>query len=518
MVRSKTVLRVGLTLLFVAVALTAAQPPGDPKDPKAAKKFPDAEAHRPTPYPDRVILTWKTDPATSQAVSWRTAISVDTPVAEVAVAEGGPGFAGYKAKAKSKATRVAGTTTPLVTDLGPAHYHSVNFEGLSPATLYVYRVGDGVHWSEWFQFRTASPKAEPFTFLYVGDAQNDVKSHWSRVIRQAVLDAPEARLIVHAGDLINSANKDAEWGEWFTAAGWVNGSIPSVPTPGNHEWYDRNARQKKEPPAEKAAAVADGEKKAEPDVSKYHGTVSKHWRPQFALPENGPEGQEELAYWFDFQGVRFVSLNSNESKAKSSADKEKQAAWLDGVLADNPNRWTVVTFHHPVYSPAKKRDNPDLRKLWQPIFDKYRVDLVLTGHDHTYARSGLTVANDGASGGTTVQVGGTVYCVSVSGPKMYELAEQDWMVTSANDTQLYQIVRVDGDRLRYEAHTATGELYDLFELHKQADGRNVLVERAALEAKPAWYTSPVVWGPAAGAVGLAVAFLGFRGLFGRGRK
>ena len=89
--------------------------------------------------------------------------------------------------------------------------------------------------------------------------------------------------------------------------------------------------------------------------------------------------------------MRIVSLNSNERRSKSYADKEAQAAWLDRVLTDNPNRWTVVTFHHPVFSPAKDRDNPDLRRLWQPVFDKHKVDLVLQGHDHTYARSGLVV-------------------------------------------------------------------------------------------------------------------------------
>ena len=45
-----------------------------------------------------------------------------------------------------------------------------------------YRVGDGVNWSEWFHFRTASDRPEPFSFIYFGDAQTDLKSLWSRVI------------------------------------------------------------------------------------------------------------------------------------------------------------------------------------------------------------------------------------------------------------------------------------------------------------------------------------------------
>ena len=57
-------------------------------------------------------------------------------------------------------------------------FHTVNFTNLKPDTKYLYRVGDGANWSEWFEFETASNKAEPFSFVYVGDAQNDIKEHW----------------------------------------------------------------------------------------------------------------------------------------------------------------------------------------------------------------------------------------------------------------------------------------------------------------------------------------------------
>jgi hypothetical protein len=97
--------------------------------------------------------------------------------------------------------------------------------------------------------------------------------------------------------------------------------------------------------------------------------------------------------------------------------------------------------------------------MWQPIFDKYRVDMVLTGHDHTYGRSNV-------ASGTSGQIGGTVYVVSVSGPKMYNLERAPWMQRAAEDTQLFQIIRIDGDQLRYESRTPRGLLYDAFTLTK----------------------------------------------------
>lgn len=50
---------------------------------------------------------------------------------------------------------------------------------------------------------------------------------------------------------------------------------------------------------------------------------------------------------------------------------------------------------------------------------------------------------------------GTMYVVSVSGPKMYNLNRKEFMARAAEDTQLYQIIHIDGDQLRYEARQLT---------------------------------------------------------------
>jgi hypothetical protein len=391
-----------------------------------AQKVPDAVLHKPTPIPDRIILTWVDTPSSSQAVNWRTDTTVTKAYGEITASIPAPTF-------NKTVQRVDATTTPFTSDLGDAHYHSLNFTGLTPDTVYVYRVGDGTNFSEWNQFRTPAATAAPLEFIYVGDAQNDIWQFWSRTIRQSVLEAPKARFIIHAGDLINTAKKDADWGEWFAAPGWINRSIPSLPAAGNHEYFSK--------------------------------AITPHWRAQFNLPSNGVPGLEESNYYLDIQGVRFVVLNSNEKHAE-------QAAWLDQLLAKNPNRWTLLTFHHPIYSTATGRDNKELRELWQPIFDKYKVDLVMTGHDHTYGRTNLAT-------GTKAQAGsaGTVYVVSVSGPKMYKVDQKPEFVKTAQDTQLYQVIRIDRDKLSYEARTATGTLYDAFELQKQPNKPNKLTER-----------------------------------------
>jgi acid phosphatase type 7 len=430
-----------------------------------------AQMYEPSPIPDRIVLTWNGDPRTSQAVNWRSSVAVKTGLAEIAIAEAGPN---YPENAK---TYVA-VSEALKTDLNTAHFHSVTFQDLQPGTRYAYRVGDGVNWSEWFQFSTAAAEDEPFSFVYFGDAQNSVRSMWSRVIREAYRDAPKAAFLLHAGDLINRAESDGEWGEWFGAGGWLNAMTPSIAVPGNHE----------------QARTLLGMRR-----------LSHHWRPSFTFPENGPPGLEETCYTLTYHNLRIIALNSNTML-------EEQAGWLDEVLSENRSQWVVCTFHHPVFSTGKGRDNPQLRAAWKPVFDKYKVDLVLQGHDHTYGRTGLTVPDQFATGEdapaavgdrstqrqdspgvqlATAQVGdvnvptgvqkidaetGTVYVVSVSGPKMYNNTRYEFMRRLAEDTQLYQIIHIDGGRLRFEARTAIGELYDAFELHKQPGAFNKLVE------------------------------------------
>jgi len=316
--------------------------------------------------------------------------------------------------------------------------NTVHLKELEPGTMYAYRVGDGEKWSEWFQFRTAYDSNKEFTFVYFGDAQNAVRSMWSRVIREANQHAPRAAFMLHAGDLVNHDDSDAEWGEWFGAGSWLNGMIPVIATPGNHE-YDSD-----------------------------YG-VSRHWRPHFAFPLNGPTGLEETVYWLDFQGTRIISLNSNEQI-------EKQTAWLEKVLSD-PQRpkWTVVTFHHPIFSASRGRDNPELREEWRPLLEEHGVDLVLQGHDHSYARSALGGPENVAEG-VRAKSSNTVYVVSVSGPKMYKLQDYWKVEREASGVQLFQVIHVSPEEIRYEARLASGELYDAFTLTKDESGDSVLSE------------------------------------------
>lgn len=376
-----------------------------------------------TAIPDRIILNVTQDPSTTAAFTWRTNAGTTTYI-EWAKADARPDFA-------AKATRTAATAASLQA----VYYHSITLSGLQPATLYNYRVGNEQGWSEWLQFRTAATTGK-LSFIYLGDAQVGIRPFWSRVIRKAYAQLPEAQVIIHAGDLVNRANNDDEWGQWFEAGGYIHGSVPSLVTPGNHEYTH------------------------EDDLPH----LSIHWKKQFTLPANGT-GLDELegsVFYTDIQGVRFISLNTMMmEEATSETLLQAQQQWLEKTLATNPHSWTVVTMHHPVFSTKKGRVNEKVKAGFKPLFDKYKVDIILQGHDHAYGRGMQRIAPYG-----------TAYVVSVSGSKMYEYEKMEWADIVTGHLQMYHLVTIDHNRLDFRSHLATGELFDAFVLEKRAGKTN----------------------------------------------
>ena len=415
----------------------------------------------PKQTPDHILLNLSGDPSSSISVSWRTSRQITSGFGEIAIAKADAKFVINAKRIEAKTTNlkysnvVNNYLTSKKTFKNLNHnYHSVTFEDLEPNTTYAYRVGDGKYWSEWIQFTTAEKTNMPFSFIYVGDAQNYIYDLWSRLIREGYKKAPEANFIIHVGDLIDDAHNEEEWHEWFAAGGWIHRTLPSLAIPGNHEYrplYNKDIPLRKK-------------------------SLSIQWNHQFTLPENGIDSLPETSYFIDYQGVRFIALNSNEKI-------DEQTIWLEETLKNNPHEWAIAFLHHPIYSASTSRDNPKRRQAWKPLFDKYGVDLVLQGHDHSYARGSSSLTEKNLSIGTnTKDVTGTVYVVSVSGPKQYDV-KKDWkeydisLDKSGQDKQLFQVITIDDNKLSYKSYTAIGDLFDSFELIKNSDGTNSLVNQ-----------------------------------------
>lgn len=399
----------------------------------------------PGPDPSRIVLNPTASPATSQSVTWRTDSSTTGGRIEYQPSAGGP------------VTPVEATTGDPVAFPGwsySSRHHSVRLTGLSPDTGYRYRVGSDGHLSEWSTFRTAASGYRPWTMLYFGDVQRQIDTAWAPVADMAFTNNPEAKIAIYAGDLINQSSDDTDWGYFFAGLGEPARTINQIPVIGNHELSGDNQ--------------------------------GIQFREHFTDPGNGPEDLRSRVGYTDYQGVRIITLDGNQFFLDS------QVAFLEQALAHNPNKWTVVSLHQPVFSGEEGHDYPYIRDALLPVLEKYDVDLVLQGHDHAYSRGYVAADFDQSTG----YPNGPVFVVSVAGPMSVPIGQEisnsytdngAVRVKAFEKTATYQPISFDGNTLTYRSFIAgkgdgsnatgqVGDLLDAFTITRLPDGSKVVSE------------------------------------------
>lgn len=376
--------------------------------------------------PDRILATLPGDPTRSLGVTWRT--------------RGSRGPHRLQIRTRSGPIREVPATTQALeeTSFDVGQVHEAVSTDLTPGQKLEYRAASGGFFSDWKPLQTASSQAKAFEFLVFGDAQSKIKAASTPLFEAALRRAPDARLVLHCGDLIDNNVSAAEWGEWSYAMHQVGPRIPSLATPGNHEYgiYGRNKNR----------------------------FLTPLWRPGFAFPLNGPKGLEETCYWLDYQGVRFISLDSLKPL-------EPQVKWMAEIPANPEVKWTVVLKHYPVFPSLKGQEAPGRTKLLTQAFERLGVDLVFTGHLHSYARSGLVKGGNFRS-----KEGGVVYAISVTGGKFYGQDRFPWMSVAFPRVATYQVVIASPESLRVRAYDLKGAVRDDFEITRAPNGQSVLRE------------------------------------------
>lgn len=368
--------------------------------------------------PDQVVLTWSDEPRATQAIQWRTSTNVKR---GCVLYQKKSDFNRFKPRRPKRVTaETARLETPTLLNDPLVHRHTAVLRGLEAGTTYVYSVGDGreAGWTELAEFTTAPAGAQPFSFIYLGDAQNGL-DRWGTLLRNAFRSRPDAAFYVMAGDLVTRGAERNDWDSLFHNAAGVFDRRTLVPALGNHDCQ---------------------------------GGKPELYLRQFALPRNGPAGIEpERTYAFEYANALFVVLDSN-------LDPQSQTNWLEQKLSQTRAVWKFVAYHHPAYSSGGNRDNPELRAAWTPLFDKYHVDFVLQGHDHAYLRTYPLKGNQRVASPKE----GTVYVIAVSGTKMYPQPGHDYTEVGMTNVSTYQVLdlQISGNRLVYRAHDIDGRLRD----------------------------------------------------------
>lgn len=374
-------------------------------------------------YPHHISISWEKSPVTTQSVSWRTHDTTRVSLLEYVETTATPFF-------KDKVKQVAAITQRHTTDDGTWNHHSATLEHLKANTSYTYRVGYGAYWSEWAEFRTATGTNEPFSFIFLGDVQRDIYSLGSRAVRKAIMDRSDAKFLLFSGDLVHrGALNNENWNEFFPTGGWVFQSYPIIATPGNHEYVTPR----------------------KPDI------LTADWRLNFTFPQNGPPKHEEQTYYIDYNNIRIISLNLCEYEI-DKAGNQVMLRWLEDRLKEFRGDWIIVTHHYSIEQLARNRESGIRFPEFQALYEKYNVPMVLTGHEHVYARGRINGKMP-------------VYVVTVAGPYQNAIRFPEWIERAGSSLQLYQIIDVTPQSLRYVSKTVTGEIYDGFTIEKEQNGR-----------------------------------------------
>ncbi|HEY8402254.1 MAG TPA: metallophosphoesterase [Cytophagaceae bacterium] len=264
-----------------------------------------------------------------------------------------------------------------VADKGRRKKHEVVISGLEPDTKYYYSIiaPDGQKiGGEAFYFHTAPLPAtpKPVNIWVIGDAgsgypgQNKMRDGYLKYAAGIKTD-----LWLWLGDNAYEVGKEEEFQKNVFTGHFEDlmRNIPVYPTLGNHDMHNFG-----------------------------YQTILTRYFPFayydiFALPKKGelggvPSGTEKY-YSFDYANIHFISLDSYSSCNKPGGEMNE---WLEKDLASTQQKWVICYFHHPPYCKGTHdsdldKESIDVRENLVPLFEKYRVDLVLSGHSHAYERT-----------------------------------------------------------------------------------------------------------------------------------
>ena len=376
----------------------------------------------------------------------------------------------------SNAVEFEGKQTEAVT-INEVKYFSnkVTVENLKENTTYYYQVYQNGAWQDAETYTTKS--FSNFSFLYVGDPQigaskgqtsseNDEMNYskvidstgadnlaarndsynWNEILNNAVEDHSDVSFLVSAGDQVNYGANEREYAGYLGAEALA--SLPVATTIGNHD------------------------------------SSSNQYSLHFNNPNTFDDSDTAYTlgktaagtdYYYTYGNVLFIVLDTNNVNCATHENVIKKA-----VSENKDATWRVGMFHQDLYGSGKDHSDSDgmaLRTQLTPLMDKYDIDVVLQGHDHTYSRT-YQLQSDGevhtsyaygenqdssnaeyqaqnncyeivsdVDGGKIVNPKGTVYfeANSATGSKFYELigTQQDYISERSQTwTPTYSVVNV----------------------------------------------------------------------------
>ena len=384
----------------------------------------------------------------------------------------------------SDAKEVEGKQTQAVAIESVQYYsNKASVNDLKENTTYYYQVFQNGKYQDVQKYSTKSFKN--YSFLYVGDPQIGASSgqtstegdamkdnnyaarndsyNWNNVLNNAVKQNPNLSFVASAGDQVNNNNNEKQYAGYLGADALR--SLPVATTIGNHD---------------------SGSAQYEMHYNNPNAFDTGGYRNTAKYTEGKTAAGTD--YYYTYGNTLFIVLDTNNYNCATHENVMRKA------IKENPNvKWKVVMFHQDIYGSGYDHSDSDgmvLRTQLTPLMDKYDIDVVLQGHDHTYSRT-YQLQSDGQAhdkfaktentanyakenncyeivdttkGGTVVNPKGTVYLEanSATGSKFYNLitAKQDFISERSQTwTPSYSVVNVTDDSFEVTTYDAdTGKV------------------------------------------------------------
>jgi hypothetical protein len=374
-------------------------------------------AFRKTDYPssatpDQVMLTWSDDPSSTMDIQWRT----DTTVAT--------GVVNYREKG-SNIVKSVQASKYLLEDRVLMNDRYINrftaqLKNLKAGVSYEYQIPPQTTWTENQSFTTAANDNE-FSFIWMGDVHHQTK--YGELINVADRAHPDAAFYTIAGDMVGDGLHRDEWDDLLEFPKNIISRKPFMNAVGNH---DNRA-----------------------------GLGALVYRETFSYPQNAPVNvPKEQTYSFTYKNTLFLMID-----ATSGVDTHTK--WIEEQLANTTATWKIAVFHFPPYN--WEEPYYDIQEAWLPLFDQYHVDMVFSGHIHYYMRS--KPMNNGEV--VSSYNDGTAYIISIGIPsRTRDASEEPYAEVQYTQGQYYQYLKIEDNKLKYQAFNAEGDIADEFEINK----------------------------------------------------
>lgn len=331
----------------------------------------------------------------------------------------------------------------FLTPLTVVKENRVPLFGLLPDTTHCYRLyltayeSTAVYKAFEGAFTTFRDETKPyFSFLAFGDSGSGTEEQLELA---AQMDKFSPDFIVHTGDILSEGLDEMADEEFFAPYAGLLSRAPFFPALGNHD-YGRELK-----------------------TQAGKGFLKANYAPFHSVPLTGLPPHY---YFFDAGAARFFVLDANAffgARFAPPLDAEsKQYKWLQHFLSKSAEKtWKFVVVHEPLYSTGAHGQLEEEVKALEPLFLKYKVDLVLQGHDHNYERT------HPIKEGLVDQEGGITYLTLGGGgsPLYIQRRNEDW---SAKFLPVYHfaIFDVREKNLKMTVYDKAGEVVDTLELQK----------------------------------------------------